>query len=223
MSRMVPRHYPGTKAVVFDLGGVLVDLRTAEARQDLITRYGISPERFDRLTRSCFTSSRRSITERAMIGKISTPEYLTAFCRACSRRELEGIRNNRLSVIGSEKADVFEIAHQLREEGVTCCILSNTIALHWERLSSKRHYPFLNSFDHIFASHVIGRAKPRANAFSFVANALGVRMSECVLVDDSPTNVNGARAAGWRSILFTDADNLRRKIMRLRRGPAGAG
>ena len=213
MPRPVPRpRLGGTKAVVFDLGGVLLDLHAAEARQELITSYGISPERFDRLTRSCFTSSRRSVTERAMIGKVNTTEYLTIFCRACSRKDIEGIRQNRLSVIGSEKADVFEIARQLREEGVTCCILSNTIALHWERLSSRRDYPSLNSFHHVFASHLIGRAKPRKNAFSHVANALGIRMSECVLVDDTLVNVNGARAAGWRAVLFTDAGNLRRSL-----------
>lgn len=201
-----------TKAVVFDLGGVLVELRAAEAREELITSYGISPERFDRLTRSCFTASRRSITERAMVGKVSTTEYLTDFWRACRRKNLGGIRNNRLSVIGSEKADVFEIARQLRQQGVTCCAFSNTIALHWERLSSKRDYPTLHSFDHLFASHLIGHAKPRKNAFSFVASALGVRMSECLLVDDTPINVDGARAAGWQAILFAGANNLQRSL-----------
>ena len=213
MRRRIPRQQlGGTKAVVFDLGGVLVDLHAAEARQELIRSYGILPERFDRLTRSCFTSSRRSITELAMIGKASTSEYLTGFCRACRRKELEGIRNNRLSVIGSENAEVFEIAHRLREKGVTCCILSNTIELHWERLGSKRDYPSLKSFDHVFASHLIGRAKPMKNAFSAVATALGLRMSECLLVDDTLMNVNGARAVGWRAIRFTDADSLQRSL-----------
>lgn len=209
---LLPQQLNGTKAVVFDLGGVLVDLHATEARQELITSYGISSQRFDRLTRSCFTSARRSITERAMTGKVSTSEYLADFCRACSRKDLDGIRQNRLSVIGSEKADVFAIAHQLREDGVTCCILSNTIALHWERLSLTRDYPFLHSFDRIFASHLVGRAKPRKHAFSFVANALGLRMSECLLVDDTPMNVNGARAAGWRAVLFTGTDSLRQSL-----------
>ncbi len=196
------------KAVVFDLGGVLIDLHSGEARRELIDAFGIPPRRFDRLTRSCFTFPRRSITELAMIGRVDTSAYLASFSRECSRKDAEGIRANRLSVIGRERPNVFEIANRLGRSGTTCCILSNTIALHWEKLCSRSEYPSLSDFDHVFASHLIARAKPRRNAFSFVANALHIRMSECLLVDDTPLNVDSARAVGWSAILFTDAENL---------------
>jgi HAD superfamily hydrolase (TIGR01509 family) len=107
---------------------------------------------------------------------------------------------------------IFDVVRWLRQRGTTCCILSNTIALHWEKLSSRREYPLLGEIDHIFASHLIGRAKPRRNAFVFVAAALKVRMSECLLVDDTPLNVERARAVGWRGLLFTDGARLQQGL-----------
>jgi FMN phosphatase YigB (HAD superfamily) len=201
-----------TKAVVFDLGGVLIDLHSDQARHELIEKYGMRPHRFDRLTRSCFTSRQSSITELAMLGRVGTAGYLEAFLRECTREDLEGIRANRLSVVGGERADVFEVARKLQRAGLACCIFSNTIALHWEKLRSSGEYPSLFGFDRIFASHLIAHAKPQKSAFSFVAGALKIRMSECLLIDDTPLNVNRAVSAGWRGLLFSDAATLEREL-----------
>jgi glucose-1-phosphatase len=204
-----------TKAVVFDVGGVLIDLHSQDAGRELSEKYGLSPDAFARLTRSCFESHPRSITELAMIGQVRTAEYLEAFLTECTVKDLEGLRANRLSVMGRERPTVFAIVKQLKEAGLICCALSNTIALHWKKLSSSREYPSFSLFDHVFASHVIGCAKPQETAFSFVANALKLRPAECLLVDDTILNVNGAGAAGWRAVLFIDEAQLRNDISSL--------
>jgi len=206
-----------TKAVVFDLGGVLIDLHSDEAGRELIEKYGLLPHKFAQLTRSSFDSHPRSITELAMTGKVGATAYLEAFLRECSVKNLEGLRVNRLSVVGRERRSVFAIVEQLRQAGFMCCVLSNTIALHWEKLSSAREYPSLGLFDHVFASHLIECAKPERTSFSFVANALKFRMSECLLVDDTPLNVTRAKEVGWRGLLFSDAAQLQRDISSLLR------
>ncbi len=124
-----------------------------------------------------------------------------------------------LSVVGRERKDVLTIVEHLKEAGLKCCVLSNTIALHWERLGSAREYPCLGLFDHIFASHLIGCAKPEKEAFSFVANALKVQMPECLLVDDTPLNIETAKALGWRGILFSSTAQLQRDINDLLQAP----
>ena len=206
---------PGIKAVVFDLGGVLLDLHSDEAKRELIERYGLLSQGFDRLARSSFESHPRSITELAMIGKVGTSEYLEAFLGECTVKDLHGLAVNRLSVVGRERTSVFAIVEQLKQAGFMCCVLSNTIALHWEKLTSADEYPSLGVFDHVFASHLIGCAKPEEASFSFVANELKIRMSECLLIDDTPLNVNRARAAGWRALLFNDAAQMHRDISNL--------
>jgi len=202
----------GPKAVIFDLGGVLIDLHSFEAKRELIEKFGLRSSRVDILTRSCFTHRRRSITELAMLGKVRTSEYLAAFSRECSSRDTRGIKANRLSVVGRERRDVFAIARRLQRAGTLCCVFSNTIALHWEKLSCRGDYPSLSAFEHIFASHLIGHAKPGETAFSFVARALKLQMSECLLVDDTPLNVERAQASGWQGLLFTDAARLQNDL-----------
>ena len=198
----------GIKAVVFDLGGVLIDLHSEEARRELIETYGLLAGGFARLTRSSFESYPRSITELAMTGKAGTAEYLEAFIGECALKDLDGLKANRLSVVGRERPDVFAIVERLKRAGRLCCVLSNTIALHWEKLTSTGEYPSLGVFDHVFASHMIERAKPETACFSFVADALKLRMSECLLIDDTPLNVNKAEAAGWSGLLFKNVADL---------------
>jgi glucose-1-phosphatase len=211
-STTLSRQGVATKAVVFDMGGVLIDLHSGEAGRELMEQHGLSPHSFARLTRSSFESHPRSVTELAMLGKIETSTYLEAFLRECSVKDPEGLRANRLSVVGRERKDILTIVEHLKRAGLKCCVLSNTIALHWDRLSSAREYPCLGLFDRIFASHLIGYAKPENEAFSFVANALKVQMSECLLVDDTLLNVKRAKAVGWRGILFSDSTQLQQDL-----------
>jgi FMN phosphatase YigB (HAD superfamily) len=204
---------PAIKAIVFDLGGVLIDLHSAAAGRELTKKYGLRPDTFDRLTRSCFTSPERSITELAMVGEVGIAQYLHAFLQECAVKDVEGIKANRLSVVGSERAAVFALARQLQQAGHLCCVFSNTIALHWDKLSSRREYPSLCDLDPIFASHLIGHAKPREDAFTFVAGALKMRMSDCLLIDDTPLNVRRAISAGWKGLLFSDAMTLQHQLI----------
>jgi FMN phosphatase YigB (HAD superfamily) len=143
-----------------------------------------------------------------MIGKVQTSEYLETFLAECGVKDLEGLKVNRLSVLGRERTSVFAIVKQLKQAGLVCCVFSNTIPLHWEKLRSSRDYPSFGLFDHLFASHLIQCAKPQETSFAFVANTLKLRRAECLLVDDTPLNVNGAKAAGWHAVLFKDAEQL---------------
>jgi putative hydrolase of the HAD superfamily len=207
----------GIKAVVFDLGGVLIDLHAEEARRELIEKYGLLTDGFARLVRSSFESYPRSITELAMTGKAGTAQYLKAFLTECRLKDLDGLKVNRLSVVGRARPNVFAIVAELKKAGFVCSVLSNTIPLHWDKLTSADEYTSLEMFDHVFASHLIGCAKPEAASFSFVANALKIRMSECLLIDDTPLNVKRAEEAGWRGLLFENAVRLERDLSSLLR------
>jgi phosphoglycolate phosphatase-like HAD superfamily hydrolase len=118
---MTALHNPmrsNTKAVIFDVGGVLIDLHAEGARRELIEKYGFVSQSFARLTRSSFESHPRSITELAMIGSVGTSEYLDAFLHECSLKNLEALRLNRLSVVGQERANVFAIVEELKRAGL---------------------------------------------------------------------------------------------------------
>ena len=126
-------------------------------------------------------------------------------------------RSNEQSAfcIGGERTGVFATVKQLKQAGLVCSVLSNTIALHWEKLCSSCDYPSFGLFDRLFASYLIECAKPEQASFSFVSNALKLCGAECLLIDDSLLNVYGAEAAGWRAMLFTDAAQLQHDVITL--------
>lgn len=71
------------------------------------------------------------------------------------------------------------------------------------------------SFDAVVLSGESGVAKPYKEAFDSVASQLGVTPGECVMIDDSQRNVEGAELAGMRGILFTSERQLKTDLDRL--------
>lgn len=76
--------------------------------------------------------------------------------------------------------------------------LSNTNALHWPRLMTEMGLGQV--FDHHFASHLTGKIKPDEEAFHHVADKLGCRVDEILFLDDSPLNVEAASTVGMQAV-----------------------
>lgn len=70
-------------------------------------------------------------------------------------------------------------------------------------------------FDAAVASGEIGLVKPSVELFEAAAERLGVESSQCVMIDDLQKNVEGARAAGMRAILFVSQRQLEHDLREL--------
>jgi glucose-1-phosphatase len=196
---------------LFDIGGVIIDLDFHDARSTLESEYLMDPETFLELTRSGFSSEVLSVTEKAMIGAIGTQEYLAAFQNACKRPvPLETVQRLRTSILGPERPQMLEFLRQLKPK-IPIAAFTNTIELHWELLTNPKFYRFTELFGSIFASHLLGDAKPRAEAFGKVLNGLGVSPEEVIFIDDSELNVFGASRIGITGIVFRSVDTLRQE------------
>jgi glucose-1-phosphatase len=199
--------------ILFDIGGVIIDLKLSEARSELESKYLMEPETLLRLTRSDFSDAERSTTEKAMIGAISTHEYLQAFQSGCKRFvPLEDIRRNAESVLGPERPEMLDLLEQLSSK-IPIAAFTNTIELHWNLLMNPKNYRFPTFFRKIFASHVLGDAKPRTDAFAKVLDTLGLNPNQVVFIDDSVINVSGANQLGMRGIVFEQASKLRKDLL----------
>lgn len=64
-------------------------------------------------------------------------------------------------------------------------------------------------FDEIIISSDLGFIKPDVRIFATAADRLGVQTHECVMIDDNPDNITGAKAAGLAALLFTDNAKLK--------------
>lgn len=72
--------------------------------------------------------------------------------------------------------------------------------------------PIKGNFDAIITSYQAKLAKPERAIYELCAKQLGLDTSECLMVDDSYYNCEGARAAGMEAIEYTDLDNFKKGL-----------
>ncbi|TDD66390.1 HAD family hydrolase, partial [Actinomadura rubrisoli] len=98
------------------------------------------------------------------------------------------------------------ILEELAARRVPLALLSNA-PLEMARHIEQR--PWAGMFRHRFFSADLRLAKPDPRIYRHVSQCLAAQPRDVVFVDDRPENVEGARAAGLRGLLFTGADRLR--------------
>jgi putative hydrolase of the HAD superfamily len=188
--------------VLFDLGGVLIELSGVHAMLELT---GIeSEEELWRRWLTCrwvrrFESGGCSETEFAA-GVVAdwrlelTPAaFLQAF-RDWPARPLPG---------------AAELVAQTRASVATGCF-SNTNALHWHDHIAT--WPLAGLFDHQFLSFELGLLKPDTEAFAQVAGMLGVPAGRVLFLDDNAVNVAGAAAAGFQATRVVGVGEARQRL-----------
>lgn len=85
---------------------------------------------------------------------------------------------------------------ELRKAGVPCAL----VTMSWKRFADavvKALPP--GSFDVVITGDEVTRGKPHPEPYLAAADALGVRAKDCVAIEDSPTGVRSAVAAGCRT------------------------
>lgn len=70
-------------------------------------------------------------------------------------------------------------------------------------------------FDEIVLSYNVGIAKPEIAIFELVAKKLGVKMSECVMIDDTEQNISAATSADMLGIRFIDVYQVQDELSHL--------
>ena len=71
----------------------------------------------------------------------------------------------------------------------------------------------LDNFDGVILSGPIGKVKPKRDIFEHLLETFGLKAEECLFIDDSRINIEGAEAVGINGYLFDgDAETLRKYI-----------
>ena len=178
------------KVILFDLGGVLVELDQR-------------PEKtcwFDpRLTReenwnTWLTSSHVQQFERGEIGSQDFAERFVADHRI-SLTPAQFLEQFNSWIVGFYP-DAFSLLRRLSANYILG-IFSNISEAHWNIV-----YPPIKQcgyISHYFASYQIGQVKPDPSAFAFIAGQIAVSPESILFLDDNALNVVGAREAGYRA------------------------
>jgi putative hydrolase of the HAD superfamily len=77
----------------------------------------------------------------------------------------------------------------------------------------REHAGLDGHFDEIIYSAALGVCKPERVFFTNAQARMGVTVAQSILfVDDAAANVDGARAAGWRAMLYRGRESLHRAL-----------
>ena len=179
------------RAVVFDLADVLLDFAGLESLARL-SGGRIGPAEFSRLWsspladalyRGACTPDDFAIGVVAQLGLPVSPDmFLRAFA-AWYRGPFPG---------------ALELVEHVRTSAIVAC-LSNTNALDVARFRTELDID--RRFDRCFFSNEIGLRKPDRASYRYVLEHLGFSQQphHVILLDDNPTNVEAACAAGLRA------------------------
>lgn len=90
--------------------------------------------------------------------------------------------------------DALAVVDRVRAAGLLAVLATNQQSYRGSQL--RHHYELDRHFDHAFYSYEVGHAKPSPEYFAHVLGVLNLSPQEVVFVDDTPSNVRAARAAG---------------------------
>lgn len=103
------------------------------------------------------------------------------------------------------RPEAVRLIDAARQAGVRLAVLSNELDLFYGP-ELRGRLACLAGFDAIIDATYTGCLKPDPRAYRMCAEALGVPIGQCVLVDDQARNVAGACAAGMAGVEFDVRD-----------------
>jgi putative hydrolase of the HAD superfamily len=196
----------GPDALLFDLGGVVIDIDFNRAFAHWAKHAGCDEqlvrERFSQDTAYC----------RHEVGEIGVAEYFA------SLRTSLGIDLSDAQFLDGWNAfyigEIPGIAALLARVRIPLYAFTNTNRAH-EACWSAQFAEIMPLFRKIFVSSTIGLRKPERAAFEFVVREIGVPAGRIVFFDDNPDNVAGARACGLQAVHVTSHADVGRTLAAL--------
>ena len=199
------------KNIIFDLGGVLINLNyqlTRKAFEDL----GV--EDFD----AFYTQHKANpLFENLEVGAIEPVAFYEALREATgltlSNDQLETAWNAMLLDFPAERLQWLD---QIKNK-YNIYLFSNTNAIHYKAFTSiyAQTAPLIGlntDFNHFFKtayySHTLGQRKPELAAFEAVIQDAKLDPAQTLFIDDTISNIEGAQKAGLQTIFLSGGLNV---------------
>ena len=174
-------------AVLFDVGGVLIELNGLPSIAKLLD----SDQSLDDIYK--YWMAAPSVIGHET-GKLSTDEFAVAVVQDLNLSiPPETFMENFATWIIGTFPDTFDLLDAI-PDSFKVAALSNTSHAHWKKVEATG---LTNKIEHLFLSHEIGHLKPSAPAFKAAVDGLGVPAEEIIFFDDVIENVEAANAFGF--------------------------
>jgi 2-haloacid dehalogenase len=195
-------------AVVFDLGGVLIDWDPRHLYRRLFDGDDAAMETF--LATVC--TPEWNLEQDA--GRPWAEAIATLVAEHPEQRDLITAYWERWpETLGEAIGPTVEVLAELRAAGIPLYALSNWSAETFP--AALPRYPFLGWFDGIVVSGDVRAVKPDRRIYDALLERYDLQRDSILFIDDVAPNVAAARSLGIRSIQFTDAPALRGELATL--------
>lgn len=195
------------KAIIFDIGGVIIDFSNDDDYYPYLSRVsGVSARRIKRIVEGRLwwrldkDEMRQRDFDRIMARKLGIEEKQVLWYESYRRT-------------GRLDRKVIGIVRKV-SKGYKTAYLSN-VDLSRYSYTIKLMKPYSELFDGEFASCYIRLRKPGKKVYEYVLAKLKVKPGEAVFIDNQEDNVEGARHAGLKGILFKNSEDLGKKLRML--------
>ncbi|QNA44195.1 HAD family hydrolase [Lacibacter sediminis] len=187
-----------TKAIIFDLGGVLLDID-----------FKLSEKAFAKLGVTNFSDFFNQFHSNDLFRRLETGMDDQLFyddLRAATGLSLTNvqIKDAWNALLLDFRPESVAVLPQLREK-YDLYLLSNTNEIHLQEF--QRRYEawrpgqvFDDLFDAAYYSHRIGHRKPNSSAFEYVLEKHGLNATETIFIDDSINNIEAAQQLGLQTV-----------------------
>lgn len=196
------------KAIIFDMGGVILRTCDETPRKELAEELGVSLEW---LKHEVFFSDSAIRSEEGYLDKYEHWQIILNKLgmsdvknpKKCDEKFWSGdYLDDRLVEYFGELKKIYKLG-----------LISNAFKGAREWIES--NYQFMQSFDYSIFSYEIHLRKPDTKIFHHACLKLEVKPEQSVFVDDILVNVEGARAAGLFAVHYQDRQQLQIELAKI--------
>lgn len=196
------------KNIVFDMGNVIIRFDP----ELFMVRLGLAEEDRKLLKRELFVSLEWSRMDR---GSLTDEEAAEIVCRRVPERLHDAVRR----LVGMWDRPIlpvegmYELVEELKGMGYGIYLLSNASFRqhdYWPRVPASKF------FDGTLISADVKLVKPQPEIYRLLCDKFSLVPEECVFIDDSTSNAEGAYFCGINALVFHgDAHEMRLKLNEL--------
>ena len=193
------------KNIVFDLGGVIIELdvprcvaafKRLMGAENVRNVLGMDDDGEGVVAVSAAT---KQLMHDFEYGNISPEEFVSrvkAYCYPGTTEEQ--IVEAWMSMLGDIPQERLDFILWMRQKGIRTILLSNSNVIHWKYIFDTYH--LAQYFDAIYASQELHMAKPNCDIFKYVVQAEKLEAGSTVYIDDLEKNRKaGEMFAGWKT------------------------
>lgn len=192
------------KHLIFDLGGVLIELGTMPVAEALF-------QSSNTVTLKEWLSL--PVAHEFEKGNLNAEQFAESFINDFN---LKISKTEFINLFKKWPKRVFPGAEEMLKElnqDYNLSVLSNCNEIHWPII--KYDFGILKYFNNAFFSHLIGKTKPDVAVFYHVLKELKASPSDILFLDDNQKNIEAADSIGITAIRVNGIDEVKKQLKSL--------